>query len=395
MSIISKLKRGWLVFFLGVISATGPLSLDMYLPSLPKMQTYFHTSAANLQLSITFCLFGLAVGQLFIGPLSDQWGRKIPLIIGFSVYAITSILLSVTNNIVWFILIRFIQGLAGSAGQVISRAIARDLFNGKALTKFYAMLMAVNGLFPIISPIIGGYVLNYFEWQMIFVILAIIGCLITVATIFGLSETRNAKKVSMKLINTFKNQIALVKHPKFILMALSQGFIFGALFSYISSSSFVFQNIFHMTVTQFSILYAINGLGIILGNNFPSWVEERISDIDIMKVGLTLVTFAGILLVSSQLFEPMAIMVIMPLFMAVFGIGIVNTIATSLAMNAESKQNAGSASAVLGLLMNIFGAIAAPLSSLLGEYSYWPLATLILAFGVLGFITFRAYERVK
>ncbi len=157
---ISTVRKWWLVFFMGVVSATGPLSMDMYLPGLPEMQRAFHSSASTLQLSITFCLIGLAVGQLIVGPISDRIGRRVPLVVGFGLYAVTSLMLIFTTNIYLFIGIRLIQGLAGSTGQVLSRAVARDLFNGHELTKFYAMLMAVNGAFPIIAPIIGGALLS-------------------------------------------------------------------------------------------------------------------------------------------------------------------------------------------------------------------------------------------
>lgn len=186
---ISTVRKWWLVFFMGVVSATGPLSMDMYLPGLPEMQRAFHSSASTLQLSITFCLIGLAVGQLIVGPISDRIGRRVPLVVGFGLYAVTSLMLIFTTNIYLFIGIRLIQGLAGSTGQVLSRAVARDLFNGHELTKFYAMLMAVNGAFPIIAPIIGGALLSIVQWQGIFVLLFVIGILVMVGVLCTLPET--------------------------------------------------------------------------------------------------------------------------------------------------------------------------------------------------------------
>ncbi|WP_252902773.1 MFS transporter [Paucilactobacillus hokkaidonensis] len=160
---------------LGTLSAFGPLSLDMYLPGLPVIQQSLNTSASLVQLSISTCLIGLAVGQLFIGPLSDRIGRKPPLLAGLILFTLTSLMLTQISNIWWFLLIRFIQGLAGSAGQVLSRAIAKDMFSGKRLTQFYATLMAINGIFPVIAPIVGAAVLSFFPWQTIFLLLTIIG----------------------------------------------------------------------------------------------------------------------------------------------------------------------------------------------------------------------------
>lgn len=387
---ISTVRKWWLVFFMGVVSATGPLSMDMYLPGLPEMQRAFHSSASTLQLSITFCLIGLAVGQLIVGPISDRIGRRVPLVVGFGLYAVTSLMLIFTTNIYLFIGIRLIQGLAGSTGQVLSRAVARDLFNGHELTKFYAMLMAVNGAFPIIAPIIGGALLSIVQWQGIFVLLFVIGILVMVGVLCTLPETlKVTNNEVLTLGQTFKGLGAMFGKRQFILIALTQGLIFGALFSYISASSFVFQTYFHMTVGQFSLLYAINGLGIILGNNLPDYLPEQIKDSDILNGGLIGGMFAGVLLVGSLLLRPMAILVIIPLFIVVFCVGVVNTVATSMAMSLGGRTNAGAASAILGLLMNIIGALASPLAGIMGTQSYAPLAWLIFGFEFLGLILFQ------
>lgn len=387
---ISTVRKWWLVFFMGVVSATGPLSMDMYLPGLPEMQRAFHSSASTLQLSITSCLIGLAVGQLIVGPISDRIGRRVPLVVGFGLYAVTSLMLIFTTNIYLFIGIRLIQGLAGSTGQVLSRAVARDLFNGHELTKFYAMLMAVNGAFPIIAPIIGGALLSIVQWQGIFVLLFVIGILVMVGVLCTLPETlKVTNNEVLTLGQTFKGLGAMFGKRQFILIALTQGLIFGALFSYISASSFVFQTYFHMTVGQFSLLYAINGLGIILGNNLPGYLPEQIKDSDILNGGLIGGMFAGVLLVGSLLLRPMAILVIIPLFIVVFCVGVVNTVATSMAMSLGGRTNAGAASAVLGLLMNIIGALASPLAGIMGTQSYAPLAWLIFGFEFLGLILFQ------
>lgn len=387
---ISTVRKWWLVFFMGVVSATGPLSMDMYLPGLPEMQRAFHSSASTLQLSITFCLIGLAVGQLIVGPISDRIGRRVPLVVGFGLYAVTSLMLIFTTNIYLFIGIRLIQGLAASTGQVLSRAVARDLFNGHELTKFYAMLMAVNGAFPIIAPIIGGALLSIVQWQGIFVLLFVIGILVMVGVLCTLPETlKVTNNEVLTLGQTFKGLGAMFGKRQFILIALTQGLIFGALFSYISASSFVFQTYFHMTAGQFSLLYAINGLGIILGNNLPGYLPEQIKDSDILNGGLIGGMFAGVLLVGSLLLRPMAILVIIPLFIVVFCVGVVNTVATSMAMSLGGRTNAGAASAVLGLLMNIIGALASPLAGIMGTQSYAPLAWLIFGFEFLGLILFQ------
>ncbi|MCV3554722.1 multidrug effflux MFS transporter [Pediococcus ethanolidurans] len=374
---ISKDRKLWLTFFLGLISATGPLSLDMYLPALPTMQTTFHTQTSVIQMSITFCLIGLAVGQLIVGPLSDHFGRRMPLSIGFAIFALTSVLIMIVHSIVLFLILRFIQGLAGLAGQVLSRAVARDLFSGKELTKFFALLMGVNGVFPIISPIIGGFLLNFMTWRGIFGLLAVIGILVVIGIQLTLKESLPPKLRSTESIfQGFVSMGTMFTKRDFMLIALIQGLVFGALFSYIAASSFVFQNFFHLSAQQFSLLYALNGLGIIIGNNIPAYLTAKLTNFQVLGGALVLGALSAVVMLGSTLTTPNMMLVAVPLFLIVICIGVVNTIATSIAMNSQDK-NAGSASAVLGLLMNIVGGIFSPLAGALGAKSYTPMAILI------------------
>lgn len=395
---ISKSRKLWLTFFLGLISATGPLSLDMYLPALPTMQTTFHTSTSVIQMSITFCLVGLAVGQLIVGPLSDKFGRRVPLAIGFAVFALISVLIMLVHSITLFLILRFIQGLAGSAGQVLSRAVARDLFSGKELTKFFALLMGVNGIFPIISPIIGGFLLNFMSWRGIFGLLTVIGILVVLGIWLTLTETLPLNlRSTQSIFQGFKSLGVMFTKRDFVLIALIQGLVFGSLFSYISASSFVFQNFFHLTAQQFSLLYALNGLGIIIGNNIPAYLTEKLTSWQILKATLLLGSLSGVVMVGSLFLTPNILLVAVPLFIVVVCIGVVNTIATSLAMSSQST-NTGSASAVLGLLMNIVGGIFTPLAGALGNQSYAPMAILILIseLGALGlFVNLMKLEKKK
>ncbi|KRN61711.1 major facilitator superfamily permease [Pediococcus inopinatus] len=370
----------------------------MYLPALPTMQTTFHTSTSVIQMSITFCLVGLAVGQLIVGPLSDKFGRRVPLAIGFAVFALTSVLIMLVHSITLFLILRFIQGLAGSAGQVLSRAVARDLFSGKELTKFFALLMGVNGIFPIISPIIGGFLLNFMSWRGIFGLLTVIGILVVLGIWLTLTETLPLNlRSTQSIFQGFKSLGVMFTKRDFVLIALIQGLVFGSLFSYISASSFVFQNFFHLTAQQFSLLYALNGLGIIIGNNIPAYLTEKLTSWQILKATLLLGSLSGVVMVGSLFLTPNILLVAVPLFIVVVCIGVVNTIATSLAMSSQST-NTGSASAVLGLLMNIVGGIFTPLAGALGNQSYAPMAILILIseLGALGlFVNLMKLEKKK
>src|SRR5699024_1267459 len=185
----SSYNKIWMVIILGLLTAFGPLSMDMYLPSLPTVADDFGSTASLAQLSITSCLIGLALGQLVFGPLSDIVGRKKPLIITVTIYTIVSLLCYFSPSIWLFIILRFIQGTAAASGIVIARAASRDMYSGKELTKFMALLALVNGAAPILAPLFGGVILNWFTWRTIFVFLAMIGLVMLISVSFTLPET--------------------------------------------------------------------------------------------------------------------------------------------------------------------------------------------------------------
>ncbi|ANK60738.1 Bcr/CflA family drug resistance efflux transporter [Loigolactobacillus backii] len=384
---MSKRREIWLIVLLGTLSAFGPLSMDMYLPSLPELQQKLHTTTSLTQLSITTCLIGLAIGQIFIGPYSDKVGRKKPTLMGLIFFTLASLLASLATNIWWLIILRFIQGLAGSAGLVTSRAIASDLFSGKKLTKFYALLMAVNGIFPVIAPIIGGFVLTFTNWRGIFYILTAIGIGLFFLVLFGLQETLPAPTTNERT----KTGLVLKQllHDKiFMGYTLVNGLVSGGLFAYISGSSFMLQNIFGLSSQGFSLLYAVNGLGIVVMSQLAGSLATRYDERHVLKGGV-LVALLGAILLFITLFLPHHLSyVVAPLFLIVSMVGIVSTVASSLAMQHE-KKNSGSASAVLGLSQNLIGGLLSPFVGIMGRDTYLPMAALILMCEVAALMTYQ------
>src|SRR6266705_566720 len=182
-------RRAWLVFILGALSAFGPLSIDMYLPALPSLSRDFGTGASQAQLTLSACLLGLALGQVIAGPISDALGRRRPLLVGLTAYALASLLCVVAPSVYVLVALRFIQGLAGAAGIVIARAVVRDLHSGEALARFFSLLMLVNGLAPILAPLFGGLLLRFTSWRGVFIVLAVIGALLLLAAATSLGET--------------------------------------------------------------------------------------------------------------------------------------------------------------------------------------------------------------
>lgn len=390
-----KKNKLWLVFILGTISATGPLSIDLYLPALPQMTRDLNAQPSLIQLSLSACLIGLALGQLISGPLSDKYGRKKPLMVGFFIFGLVSLMIAYSHSVYLLILLRFIQGLAGASGQVLSRAIASDMFSGPLLTKFYSMLSAVNGIFPVISPVIGGFMIRYVEWQGVFILLAGVGFVIVLALWLGIKETLPVEnRISGSPTKSITQMFKLLKNSRFVRLILATGLVSGGLFSYISASSFVFQNFFHMSVQSFSLLYALNGIGIAIGSVIPGTLAGRFTEANQTKIILTSTFMTSLLLTFSALFLNNLVLVIVLVFLTVTQFGMLFTLTTSIIMNL-SLHNNGGLSAMLGLSQNAIGGLMSPLVGLMGTATYLPMSLSIRACMGLSLLLFATIHNKK
>lgn len=382
-----------MILVLGALSAFGPLSLDMYLPSLPILADDLHTTTSLAQLSLTFCLLGLSLGQLLAGPLSDVRGRRMPLIAGLILYGVSSILCAFAPNITILLILRFIQGLSGSAGIVLSRAVVRDMYSGSELTKFFSLLMLVNGAAPILAPIFGGQLLQFTTWRGVFVVLALIGILMLVSVMFGLPETLPENRRSKGGIgNTISTFGVLLRDRHFIGYALSQGLVIAGMFAYIAGSPFVLQTIFGVSPQTFSLIFAMNGLGIILAGQITGRLAGRVTEEKLFAFGVILASIGGLTLLAMILFGAGLSGILPPLFIVVSCVGIVSTAGTSLAMQ-NYGRSAGSASALLGLLSYILGGLVTPLVGLGGSGTALPMGIVIAGAGVLSVLCYFLLKR--
>ncbi|MCA1214213.1 multidrug effflux MFS transporter [Bacillus amyloliquefaciens] len=378
----SKAARAGLgmVLILGTLASFGPLSLDMYLPALPEVAADLHTTASLAQLSLTFCLLGLAVGQIVVGPLSDMIGRRKPLILSLLLYTLSSLLCAFSPSVSFLIVMRFIQGFTGAAGIVIARASARDMYSGKELTAFFSLLMLVNGAAPILAPITGGFILQFAGWKIVFVVLAVIGCIITAAVLTALPESLPPeKRTSGGLRETLMTFRGLLGDRMFMGFALSQAFVMTGMFAYIAGSPFVLQNIYGVSAQMFSLLFAVNGAGIICATQITGRMAKTHDERKLFVSGLLIAVIGSITLLLSLAFGLGLTAVCISLFIIVSSVGIVTTTGFSLAMQKQEK-GAGSAAALLGLLPFIGGATAAPLVGIAGEENAWPMAVSIFGF---------------
>jgi len=372
-----KEKRLGKILVLGLLSALAPFSMDMYLPALPTLAADLNTSASVVQLSLTFCLLGLALGQLISGPISDARGRRIPLVIGMAIFIIASILCAITSSIVLLCILRLIQGLAGATGIVISRAIVRDYYTGYEMTKFFALLMLVNSIAPIIAPTVGGQVMRFTSWEGIFVILSIIGLGILIGVIFKLPESLPIEKRQTGGIKqTVSSMGMMLKDRIFMGYCLASGFVFAGMFAYISGSPFVLQDIYGISPQGFGLAFAINSIGIVAASQISSRLSRTVGEKKLLIFGLIQAFLGGLVLFIMVLLDLGLFGILIPLFFVVSSVGLVAPSSTSLAMQRQGS-NAGSASAFIGLAQMGLGAIATPLVGLGGSLTAIPMGLVI------------------
>ena len=387
MNSLTKTKRLQIAFLLGSLSLLGPFTIDTYLPAFPTIVEEFHTSASLVQVSLTTCLLGLGLGQLVIGPMSDVQGRRKPLIVFLGLYLVSSLICAIAPNIYLLIVARFIQGFAAAGGLVISRAVVRDLYSGRELTKFFATLMLIGNLGPIVAPIIGGAILSFAQWKVVFLVLTGVGIILTLVVSLKLEETLPAdKRVPSNIKQVVMNFGSLLKDREFAGYAFTQGFTTAGIFAYVSGISFVYQNIYGVSPQVFSLLFGINGVGLIIGTQIVGRLS-RYSEKTFLKSGLILSLSASILLVIAILVHAPLLMVAIPIFLFVTSISIIGTSSFSLAM--ETKGHiAGSASALLGLLPFLLGSLTAPLVGIGGEHTALPMGVIIFVSSLLAFLAY-------
>ena len=384
---LAKGKQLWLTIFLGLMTAMAPLATDMYLPALPTVQVDLGISASLAQMTLTMTLVGMALGQIFSGPISDRYGRKWPLAIGMVFFSISTVGCVWAQDILLFLFFRFVSGFAGASGIVIAKAIARDVCQGPELTKFFAMLMMVNGLAPIIAPVLGAQILFFTSWRGVFVVLVAVGIFQLLATLVY-KETLPADKRLKGIKDSFAKYPLLLQNRYFLGHCLVQCFVFGAFFSYLSGSSFVFQNIFQVSPQTFSLIFGGIGAGLLFAGALPARLAGRVADVKMLHVSLV-VSLLGSMLLLLAFLTGAGMMVVLPvLFLTITPLSVAGAASFSLALSRQGK-NAGSASALLGFFSMILGGCMMPLVGVAGENTAIPMCVIMIIGYGLGYLVFR------
>ncbi|WP_133743204.1 Bcr/CflA family efflux MFS transporter [Actinorugispora endophytica] len=383
-----------MVMVLGVLTASGPLATDLYLPAFPMIAEDLGAPEAQIQLTLTAIMVGLALGQLALGPMSDAWGRRRPLLVGVAVFTATSVLCMFVDSAAAFVALRFVQGVAGAAGAVISRAVVRDLFESDDAARFFSRLMLVTGLAPMVGPVLGGQLLLVGPWQMSFALLAFVSAVSFVVVYFGLPESLPAgERTPMRPGALLRTVGRLVRDVRFVGPTVTLGLSFAMMFTYISSFSFVSQNELGATAQGFSVVFAVNTIGLIAGTQVNAFLIGRVETSRRLLLGLALGLLSVLAMAVLEAVGAAGLVSLTVVFFTMmFGMGLVFPNATTLAISSQPASVAGTASALVGALQFALGGGLSALAGLTatGEASLASMAVVMVSTGFAALAVFAA-----
>ncbi|HMO57405.1 MAG TPA: Bcr/CflA family multidrug efflux MFS transporter [Roseiflexaceae bacterium] len=379
-----------LALILGALTAFGPLSIDMYLPGLPAIAADLGADAAAIQLTLSAFFIGMAAGQTLYGPLSDRIGRRAPLIVGCVFYTLATIACALAPTAESLVVLRFAQALGGCAGMVIARSVVRDLFDARESARMYSILMLVMGLAPITAPLIGGQLLTIFDWRAIFWILAVYGAMCVVLVAWLLPETLPAEhrsRAGVREVAGVYGRLLLDRH--FLGYALAGGLAFAGMFAYISGSPFVLIELYGVSPQHYGWIFGLNALGLISASQVNRRLLLQYRSEVILSVALLLVAGAALVLVAAAASGFGGLIgLLIPLFVCISSVGLVGPNTAAVAM-APHGRAAGSASALLGTLQFVVGAIAGVLVGVTHNGTALPMAAVIAGCSIAALIAFQ------
>lgn len=377
-----------------LLTVFGPISMDLYLPALPALTADLGAATSVAQLTVTACLAGLALGQLIAGPLSDRYGRRGILLIGIAAYVVTSALCAISPTIELLIVTRLVQGIAGGVGIVIAQAAGRDVYVGGELLRFYGRLTVIGGLAAIVGPVLGGVLTAVTDWRGLFVLLAAIGVAILAVTLVVFGETL---PVGLRnrggLTEAMRSYRTLFSDRVFLGAILNQGFLYAALFAYLSGATFVLQDIYGLSPQGYAVAFGLNSAGFMTFGFLAARASERWSVRGTLAAGILVAGLGALGLLASSIVATPLWVVIVSLFALAAGVAISSPPATALAL-AEYPRMAGTASSLLGAVRFGFGGISAPLVGVAGSLSILPLGIVMVVAVALSGVAFVALARV-
>lgn len=347
----------FLLIMLGMLTAFGPFVTDMYVPSLPSMVTYFHTTITLVQAGLTASMLGLAAGQLLFGPLSDKYGRRRPLMASLVLFVVSSTVILFSPTIHAFVALRFVQGFAGAGGIVISRSVATDMYSGRELMKILGVTGAINGIAPIMAPVAGGALVDHGGWRMIFLLLLMVGVALMAGSWWMRESLPVERSTTRSLPATFKLFGVVARNRTYVLYVLHQAAALAILFGNIASSPFIVQEHYGLSPLGYSIVFGLNGACLAIGAGGSMKFRRATSCVKVSCAGM----LAGSLLVGVALTADAGLAVYEVLLdLMLVSVGFTLTASTTLALDC-AREEAGTASALFGAVGFIAGGVVAPL----------------------------------
>lgn len=376
-----------IIITLGSLIGLNPFSIDMYLPGFASIAASLSTDVATVGLSLASFFAGICIGQLFYGPIMDRFGRKKPLLIGLSTYLIASIGCAFVTTVEQLIFLRFLQALGGCAGMVASRAMVRDIFPASENAKVFSLLILVMGVAPIIAPAIGGLIVTTLDWHAIFVVLALITAAVMFAVWKFLPESRGSDKtVSLHPVKVLIEYVRVTKNPRFMLYTFAMSFATAALFGYITSSPFIFMELYGLSEFQYSTAFSLCAFCLIAGSQVNRFLLKRMTDAQIASRTSVLFLLASLILTTAFLITiPPLVFVLVCIGSFMFLLGIMNPNTSALAITSVS-HNIGMASALTGFVQMGLSAVMAGLVSGLSDGTAKPMAISILVCAAISLV---------
>lgn len=389
-----KEKRSLLILILGLLSAIGPFSIDMYLPGFPTIAADLHTTVDEVSYSLSSFFFGICAGQLIYGPLLDRFGRKRPLCIGLIIYVAASLGCAISSSVEMLIVFRLLQALGGCVGMVAPGAIVRDVFPVHENAKIFSLLILILGVSPIVAPTAGSYLVATFGWHVIFIVLACITAVLLVTVIFFLPESKQPDpSISLKPAPIMNNFIFVLKQPQFYTYAFAGAVAAAGLFAYLAGSPFVFMKIYNVNEQQYGWIFGLIAAGLITCSQLNNLLLKKYNSAAVFKITLLVQSIIGLLLFLGSVLNWLNLystIALMFLFLSCQGFSFPNSAALSLA---PFTKEAGSASALMGALQMGFGALASALVGSINNGTTVPVAGVMAACALMGLIVLTIGHR--